>query len=143
MGNKVRVKPMHKGMRADKRAKMFKEYQAKTVTTVDEDKSVLMNLVGKRVMFSGEVSYVSDRVPTMMVNNVSVNKLYLEHLWITLSGDMRSKLRMAVTRENNRKAGVRIYFVGTVRPYTSKTNEGKKTIIKYGIYNVRLVTKDD
>ena len=95
----------------------------------DRPRKELKDYEEETVAFSGEVKvlYKNQTVDKpILLENVVVNGVYIDHLWVTLHRDDIPKTKFS-------GRGTRRYFTGEVFRYISQRNT------KFGIRNVRLV----
>jgi len=116
--------------------KKYYEIKSKTVNVVEEvDRIHLAPYEGMVVKFSGELTGGNYEKPTVMLANVSICSKGVDHIWVLLGAEDRSKLAMI-----GRGKRVRIYLEGTIRKYVSSS--GNSRYVKYGIHNARLITSN-
>ena len=120
-----------KRARRDRLFRLHPEHDCVNYVKPKLKRDELSHLVGCQVEFSGEVIVLYNEQTVdkpILVEHISVGGIYIDHAWIRLHKDDIDKAKLG-------SQFTRWYFTGEVVKYMSRF------ITKYGINNVRLVTK--
>ena len=104
-----------------------KEYHVKTIA-----RGTLEYWEGKEVKVRGTLRFLNmkDPLAAALVDNVYIEGIYYDHLWVNFSVEDRRKLKLC-------KRGDEIFFSGVVHNYVKRND--RQINIKYGVKYVKLV----